>query len=610
MKERFEALKKGLLAEKESELNAYRSLLEERSMKERITEGVTLYPVEYLDARYNQFDDLILDFKINQDQTGKLFGANGKCNLFHSNSTELEEGIITFNRNGKLSLKIFSGEIPEWIKNGKIGLNAICDTRTFDVQLKTLNDLMERTSGIAHQFYHSETFVAKNENYQNNNSLNESQNKAVSAITSQTNFHIVHGPPGTGKTKTLVAAIELLLKNEKRILVSASTNAAVDHIAFELHQKGLPVLRYGNSFKIHEKVESITLNTRILNHPDMLVVARLKKDAEVVRKRINRYVRSFGKEEQEERRQLRNELKSLQRDMRNIESQIQSSTIEKSPIVCGTLIGLQHDEIRNQKFDVVLVDEAAQALEPAIWSIAQFAPQLIMAGDPLQLPPSLFSNEAIKSGLGISLIEKGIEFGQPTTLLDTQYRMNDKIMQFSNSKFYQNKLHSDKTVSTQKLKDDLYEPIEFIDTAGCGYDEVNDESGGISNPGEVDLLLKRLAELPSTNFLVGIISPYRKQVICLQDSLPQLASNIHTVDSFQGQERDIILISLVRSNTENEIGFLKDYRRMNVAMTRAKYKLIIIGDSATLGADAFYGDLLTYVETNGSYRSAWEYQGE
>jgi len=607
MKERFEALKKGLLAEKQSELNAYRSLLEERSMKERVAEGVTLYPVEFLDTRYNQFDELILDFKVNQEQSGKLFGANGKCNLFHSNSAELEEGIITFNRNGKLSLMIFSGEIPQWIKNGKIGLNAICDTRTFDVQLKTLDDLMEQTSGLAHQFYHSETFIAKNENYQNINSLNQSQNKAVAAIASQTSFHIVHGPPGTGKTKTLVAAIELLLKQEKRILVSASTNAAVDHIAFELFQKGLTVLRYGNSFKIHEKVEALTLNTKILNHPDMLVVERLRKDAEVIRKKINRYVRSFGKEEQEERRQLRNELKSLQRDMRSIEKQIKSSSLEKAQIICGTLIGLQQDEIRNQKLDTVVIDEAAQALEPAIWSIAQFAPQLIMAGDPLQLPPSLFSKEAIKSGLGISLIEKGIELGRPTTLLDIQYRMNDKIMQFSNAKFYQNKLQSDKSVFAQKLPGDTYESIEFIDTAGCGFEESRDESGGISNTGEVDLIVKRIGELKASNFSIGIISPYRKQVICLQDTLPLFAANIHTVDSFQGQERDIILISLTRSNTENEIGFLKDYRRMNVAITRAKLKLIIVGDSATLGADSFYADLLTYIESQGSYRSAWEY---
>jgi len=608
MKERFEALKKALLAEKESELNSYRSLLEERSMKERVAEGVTLYPVEFTDSRYNQFDELILEFNINPEQSGKLFGANGKCNLFNSTTSEIEEGIITFNRNNKLSLVIFSGEIPDWIKNGKLGLNAICDTRTFDVQIKTLDELLAKNSGLSYQFYHDQTFIAKNENYQFNEELNESQNEAVAAITSQTNFHIVHGPPGTGKTKTLVAAICILAKDEKRILVSAPTNAAVDHITYELHQKGVAVLRYGNSFKIQEKVDELTLNFRRLNHPDMTVIARLSKDADVIRKKIFRYVRNFGKEEQEERRQLRNELKSLQRDIRTIEKEIKSSTLEKSPVICGTLIGLQHDEIRNLNFDVVIVDEAGQALEPAIWSVAQFAPQLIMAGDPLQLPPSLHSNKAINLGLGISLIEKGIELGQPKTLLDTQYRMNDKIMQFSNAKFYQEKLKSSSIVANQKLTSDQFEPIEFIDTAGCGFEETKDESGGISNPGEADLVLKRLTELELNLETLGIISPYRKQVILLQDSLPEIISNIQTVDSFQGQERDVIIISLTRSNSENEIGFLKDYRRMNVAMTRAKLKLIIIGDSATLGADSFYGDLLNYIELNGSYRSAWEYQ--
>ena len=261
------------------------------------------------------------------------------------------------------------------------------------------------------------------------------------------------------------------------------------------------------------------------------------------------------------------------------------------------------------EFDLICVDEAGQALEPAIWSIGHFAPQLVLAGDPLQLPPTLFTREAEKLGLGISLIEKGIELGIPTTLLNIQYRMNDSIMQFSNAAFYNLQLQSAPENATQILPNDGWKAIEFIDTAGCGYDEINNEEGGISNAGELELIEKRLEEIADRNFSIGIISPYRKQVYDLRELLEAASIYIQTIDSFQGQERDIILVSLVRSNAANQIGFLSDYRRMNVALTRAKRKLIVIGDSATLGNDRFYQDFLDYVEKEGSYRSGWEFMG-
>ena len=605
MKERFDALKKALVAERDCELKAYRVLLEERPMKERISEGVTLYPVEFVDSRYNQFDELVLDFKINPDQPARLFGANGKCQLFHAGSTEMIDAIISFNRNEKLSLQLFQDELPEWIRGGKLGLNAVCDTRTYDIQLKTLDELIEKNSGLPVLFYQNKVSHFKTDLQFAGEDLNPSQQDAVSAITAMSQVHIVHGPPGTGKTKTLVSAIKALVADERKILVAASTNAAVDHITHQLAEQELNVLRYGTSFKIHEKVEALTLKSKVLSHPDMAVVTRLGKEADAIRKKAGRYIRNFGKEEAEERKQLRNTLKTLQRDIRSIEKQIYASNLEKATVICGTLIGLQQDDIRSIKFDLVVVDEAGQALEPAIWSVARFAPILVMAGDPMQLPPSLHSAEAQKLGLGVSLIEKGIELGLPTTLLNIQYRMNDKIMQFSNQQFYGRRLSSSPTVAERKLRDDVYEPIEFIDTAGCGFEEEFDDAGGISNPGEAGLLMKRIADAFEENS-VGIISPYRKQVNLLQDLLPSFATNIQTVDSFQGQERDVIIVSLVRSNNMGEIGFLKDYRRMNVAMTRAKLKLIMIGDSATLGNDRFYSELLAYIESNGSYRSAWE----
>lgn len=607
MKAHFDALLKALLAEKAFELETYRSLVGDRPMKERITEGVTLYPLDFFDQRYTAFDELILDFRVNTEQNGKLFGTNGKCQLFSSNHSETLDATILSSREGTISIVLNSEEVPDWLKEGKLGLNAQCDTRTYDVQIKALEELSESKRGLAFDFYNKRFEGYPADHFQPDDRLNSSQNLAIEAILSSAQLHVVHGPPGTGKTRTLVSAILKLLNQGKRILVAAPTNAAVDHITQELFHAGTDVLRYGNSFKIDAKVTELTLLHRIQHHPDLAVVARLSKEAETIRKKAYRYVRNFGPEELAERKQLRQELKEIRKDIRSIEKQIKEFTLEKARLVSGTLIGLQQEELLRQHFDVLIVDEAGQALEPAIWSLARHADKLVMAGDPFQLPPTLVSNPAIQSPLGVSLIETAMRLNHPTTLLDTQYRMNDLIMQFSNQKFYQGLLKSAPTVLNQHLKTDSFLPVEFIDTAGCGFDEMRDDHGGIGNSEEAAVLLKRLRELVDESISIGVISPYRKQVLLIQDCMEHQTATVQTIDSFQGQERDVILISLVRSNHSGEIGFLKDYRRMNVAMTRARLKLILIGDSATLGADPFYADLLTYIEQRGSYRSAYEY---
>ena len=606
MKTRFANLKKALLLERELELNSYQSLLSEQTIQNRVNEGVTLYPVEFSDLNYNQFGDLILEFNINESQTGKRFGSNGKCQLFNAHDNSFEDGIIVQYRGSKLKLKINGDETPEWLSQGKLGLNAICDTKSYDVQLKCIDELIDSTHGLAYQFYNTIESAAQNKSYINNEKLNASQNAAISSIIFD-KFRIIHGPPGTGKTKTLVAAIKLLTEDGKKVLIATPTNAAADHITHQLIIDGQKVLRYGNSFKIQDQVSTATLQSKIIHHPDMAVVIRLSKEAETTLKKIQRYVRNFGKEEQAERKQLKYELRELRKDIRAIERQIKQNILESHSIICGTLIGLQHDEILNSKFDTLVVDEAGQALEPAIWSLAQFVNQLVLAGDQFQLPPTLFSTESTKLGLAVSLLEKGIDLKQPTSLLNTQYRMHDSIMQFSNQKFYDGLLKSDVKCKENQLADDTHQPIEFIDTAGCGMDEIKDENGAISNSGEVEVIANRLAEFELNQLSVGIISPYRQQIMLLQNNLTSWSNSIQTIDSFQGQERDVIIISLVRSNDSNEIGFLRDYRRMNVAMTRAKKKLVIIGDSATLGNDSFYSDMLSYIEKNGSYRTAWEY---
>ena len=277
--------------------------------------------------------------------------------------------------------------------------------------------------------------------------------------------------------------------------------------------------------------------------------------------------------------------------------------------------------LENRTFKTVIIDEAAQALEPASWIPICKAEKIIMAGDPFQLPPTVKSNVAMKAGLSFTLMERCMKT-QPEAayLLNVQYRMNADIMEFSNRKFYDGKLMAHETVIGRKLKipEMNNDSIEFIDTAGCGFEEIQDaETHSLFNEGEVKVLIKHLEEwkevligerVPS----IAIISPYRQQVRKIEEALKEKGGQFNsiktnTVDAFQGQERDIIYISLVRSNNNGDIGFLKDYRRMNVAMTRAKKKLVIIGDSATISNDSFYHDFMEFAEKKGFYKTAWDY---
>lgn len=608
MQERISNLLTAIRLEKKTELDRFKTLTSESSMIDRVREGVTLYPIEFRGESFDLYDNLLLEFNLNAEQGTSRFSSNGNVELFSSAQDESVNGTIVKLKNEQIVISLNSSFSPDWLKEGKLGLNALPDTTTSELYEETLEKVLKGELRIAKAYYeHASKQDYAVESFESE-ALNKSQRTAVSHILSANPFHIVHGPPGTGKTKTLTEAILQMAGAGKKILVASSSNAAIDHITQQLAQQNKHVLRLGNSFKISEQVLPYTLKHKLQNDPLTEVVKRLKKDAESTRKKAFRYVRNFDKEAYQERKALRKELNDIRKDIRKTELDIVYGCIRSAEIITGTFVALQHEKLRSSEFDAIFIDEAGQALEPGIWSVAHFSEKLILAGDPMQLPPTLLSKEAEKLGLNISLIEKGIELNVPTTLLDTQYRMNDKIMQFSNSYFYDGKLSSDSSVKDICLTDEPHAEIEFIDTAGCGYDEEQNDNGGMANTGEQELIEKRLKEFVNPDYkTIGIISPYRKQVESLKEKLADYSLRCETVDSFQGQENDIIIVSMVRSNTEGTIGFLSDYRRMNVAMTRARKKLILIGDSATIGNNSFYQKLLDYVEQNGSYRSAWEF---
>jgi len=455
--------------------------------------------------------------------------------------------------------------------------------------------------------------------------LNNSQNDALNLVLSALDVAIIHGPPGTGKTTTLIQAILQTLKNERQILVCAPSNAAVDLIVEKLDSQGVNVVRIGHPARITEQILSKTIDARITQHHYYKDLKSARKQSQEYFHMAKKYKRNFGQEEREQRKLLFAEAHKLKDEAAQLEFFITGDIIENAQVIACTLVGASNMSIKGKRFKTVFIDEAAQALEPACWIPIIKGDRVIFAGDHHQLPPTIKSLEAAKNGLEITLFEKAIKRNNADCMLKEQYRMNMKIMNFSSNFFYKNELFANSKVANWTIfPGDM--PIEFIDTAGCGfYEQINGESRSSFNPEEADLLVKHLTKY--INLLdfngslekvvnIGIISPYSAQTFQLRTLIfeselfsKEICSkiSINTVDSFQGQERDIVYISLVRSNEKSEIGFLSDIRRMNVAITRAKKKLVVIGDSSTICKNIFYQQFVDYVTDIEAYKSGFEY---
>lgn len=436
--------------------------------------------------------------------------------------------------------------------------------------------------------------------------LNASQTKAVNEVLCAQDVAIVHGPPGTGKTTTLVEAVYETLRRETQVLVCAQSNAAVNWISAQLVDHGVPVLRIGNPARATDKMLSFTYERQFEAHPDYPQLWAIRRNIRTLRE--NRTRRSASA------------IASLREKAQEIEMRIHASLFDNARVVAATLVGTANKLMVGRRFSTLFIDEAAQALEPACWIAIRRAGRVVLAGDHQQLPPTVKSYDAMRQGLGVTLMERvAKEVPEVVTLLLLQYRMNEDIMQFSSQYFYNGAVESAPSVRHRSILD-LDTPIEWIDTSilPASHDEnfretfVGEDHGRI-NRREALLTLVTLhryvrrigiERLLSERLDIGIITPYRLQAQYLRTLIGRSASlrrlrtaiSVGTVDGFQGQERDIVLISLVRSNDEGQIGFLADLRRMNVAMTRARMKLLIIGDAATLTRHKFYHQLKAYID--------------
>jgi len=432
--------------------------------------------------------------------------------------------------------------------------------------------------------------------------LNPTQERAVNEVLRAKDVAVVHGPPGTGKTTTLVEAICETLRRDSQVLVCAQSNMAVDWISEQLVDRGVNVLRIGNPTRVNDKMLSFTYERRFESHPDYPQLWNLRKAIRELRS--NR--RSAGSS-------FHQKIERLKDRATEIEIRINTELFSEARVIASTLVGSANRLLERQKFGTVFIDEAAQAMEAACWIAIRKASRVVLAGDHCQLPPTVKSIAALKAGLGKTLMERIVEnHPQAVTLLQVQYRMNEQIMRFSSDWFYGGKVQSAPQVKHRGILDyDI--PMQWISTEDVdGKEEFVGETFGRINKAEAQKTMEILEQylqkiglrrVQEEQIDTAIISPYRAQVQYLRSLIKRSQVlkpvrrliSVNTVDGFQGQERDVVIISLVRSNDEGQIGFLRDLRRMNVAITRARMKLIILGDPNTLTKHPFYAKLYQYI---------------
>ena len=582
------------------------------SIKLLKSSGLAIHPIRISRKTFGYLDYPEISFNIPFPSDASGFRDGCAIELFCAGE-ESVKGMLLYFDGKKGEFRLFAPDFPDWMEEDGVGIIVAPDVRTTQ-RMKDAVDAIQKDKRLSDLFLriHSPKEATTPETISfpalewENKHLNESQQQAISAIVSGNNsLRLVHGPPGTGKTTTLVEAVYQLCKENKRVLISASSNTAVDHFAKELHQRHpkIELLRIGNNSKVTEAILPFTPEGKLKNSKEEKEVKRLKISAEQLRKMAHQYKRHFGKEERDQRNLILKEVKNLRKQIRDIQEYNEEKLFEKAQVILGTPMAISDNfKDTETKFDKLIIDEAGQCLEPLAWTIFPFSEQIVLAGDHFQLPPTLLSQEAIRLGFNKSILEVCTESIKECDLLNVQYRMKEPIAEFSNRYFYQGKVQTATSLQT------VDQHIFFFDTAGSDCEEESGHDGtSLLNQGEASAITKLIAHFNLSSESTVVISPYSGQVSYLRELLPDF--KVSTIDSYQGQEAENLIISLVRSNSEGTIGFLKDYRRMNVAMTRAQNKLFIIGDSATLGSDDFYSQLLDYIESIQAYHSVWELEG-
>jgi predicted DNA helicase len=577
------------------------------SLKQLKSLGLVIQPITVVKKYFAYADYPEISFRLPNFTEISNFRENAAIECFIENEESVKGVLLSIDGN-KGEFRLFAPDFPEWIEEKGVGIKLAADEHTIKSMKEAVKSILvnPELKALFEKVHGKETFseICLPSNLViefKNNELNESQKNAIKKSLENEDISVLHGPPGTGKTSCLIETILQLIEKDEKIIVSAPSNTAVDNLAKALLKRKINILRLGNIGKVDEEILSVTPEGKLTDSKEAKDIKKLKIRAEELRKMAHQYKRNFGKEEMNQRNLLLKEVKTIRAEIRKIKNYFNGILFDKADVVLGTPIGLNDNLSKTNNYNTLIIDEAGQMLEPLAWLIFPFAKKKILAGDPLQLPPTVLSKEAGNLGLNISILEQIMRNSQNVHFLDKQYRMRKSIADFSSQYFYKNKLKS----SQNRQNNENH--ILFYDTAGTGFEEEIGEDGfSLINSGELNLALKIMESLAIKQETCTFISPYSAQIELAKKILPK-SIKIKTIDSFQGQENETIILSLVRSNQDANIGFLTDYRRMNVAITRAKEKLIIIGDSSTLAHDKFYSEFLSYIEKIEAYRSAWEF---
>ena len=606
-----------LQKEYEYEKELYRQQTREAGIPKRIQQGVCWFPVKLGADRYNSLNQLTVEVTRTETEETEHSFEYGCPVCFFRISADRQiryfnfSAVISYVQDNKMVVVLPGPQVlPELVVTGELGVQLYFDDTSYKTMFAALREVAEakgnRTARLREVLLGKAPALRRETGPVRFPWLNASQEKAVNQVLCAKEVAVVHGPPGTGKTTTLVEAVYETLHRENQVMVSAQSNTAVDWIAEKLVDRGIPVLRIGNPTRVNDKMLAFTYERRFEAHSDYPELWQIRK---TIREMTGR-LRKSGREDRE---RLHNQLTKLRVRATGLEIRIDTELFTEARVIACTLVGAASRVLERKRFSSLFIDEAAQAIEAACWIAISRADRVILAGDHCQRPPTIKCIEAARGGLGRTLLEK-VVLHKPETvsLLKIQYRMHEDIMRFPSRWFYHDELEAAPEVKYRGILD-FDTPVSWIDTSELDLQEKAVAEGtGRLNTGEAELLVRELKNymerigirrILEEHIDFGVISPYRAQVHYLRHLLKKepffrpcrRLITVHTVDGFQGQERDVIMISLVRANEKGQIGFLRDLRRMNVAITRARMKLLILGEAVTLTRHPFYRELYEYI---------------